>query len=259
MGVYSRVGDIMRYAVTLSYDGSSFCGWQTQNKGNSVQEAVEGAIEKLFGTVSRVTGSGRTDAGVHAIKQTAHFDSDKQLSLDAVQGGLNFYLPPTVRVTGAYNVNEDFNARKSAKKKTYIYLMYESRIELPLLLGRAWRIMPNINVEVMNDAAQSFVGRHDFSSFCASGSSAKTFTRTVFKSTVTRDKGFVVFSVTADGFLYHMVRIMAAQLIKAATVGVDIEAVIAAKSRDSAKELAPADGLYLYDVDYGELLCTSNS
>lgn len=241
----------MDYKITLSYDGAKFCGWQSQPNGNSVQDAVEAAIYKLCGEKTRVTGSGRTDAGVHAIAQVANFSVQKELPPKSIVGGLNAYLPREVRVTKAEQAPVGFDARKSVKKKTYLYVFYTGA-PLPVLDGRVC-FKPALDENKMRSAAETLVGTHDFKCFTASGSGAKTTVRTVYSVKVERQGNFVGFYITADGFLYNMVRIIAAQL---ALIGggeaVDLEALIASRDRTLAKETAPACGLYLYAVDYGD-------
>lgn len=239
----------MRYKITVSYDGAGFCGWQSQPSGASVQDAIEAAVEKLFGARSTVVGSGRTDAGVHALAQVAHFDSDKDMPLKNVVGGLNAYLPDAVRVMKAECVGDDFDARKSVKRKTYMYVMYKGACT-PLLETRALRV-DELDIEAMNRAAAELVGTHDFATFKAAGSGAKTSVRTVFDAHVECKGGLYLFFITADGFLYNMVRIIAAQLVKiGAGEDVDIKALIEKRDRTAAKETAPAKGLYLYGVEY---------
>lgn len=242
----------MRYKITLSYDGTDFCGWQHQPNGNSIQDAVEAAAERLFGQSVNVVGSGRTDAGVHAIAQVAHFDADKILPDKNVVGGLNAYLPRSVRVISACQASDTFNARKSAKRKTYMYLMYVGET-LPVLNDRALCLENEPDILRMNTCACQLVGKHDFSTFMAAGGGAKTFTRTVFDAHFERDGRFIKFFITADGFLYNMVRIITAQLLKAGRgVDVNMPELIEKRDRSFAKELAPACGLYLYSVDYGD-------
>ena len=240
----------MRYKITMSYDGSGFCGWQSQKGGGSIQDAVELAVQKLTGENSRVTASGRTDAGVHALGQVAHFDITKDLPEKTVVGGLNAYLPRSVRVLSAEKASESFDARKSAKRKTYMYVMYRGA-ELPVMSARGLCIGDNINVDAMRKAALELVGTHDFKTFMASGGGAKTSVRTVYDARFVDDRFFVKFYITANGFLYNMVRIIVAQLIKIGRgENVNMRALIASCDRNNAKELAPPDGLYLFDVEY---------
>lgn len=241
---------MMRYRITLSYDGGGFCGWQSQPSGGSIQQAVEDAVFRLTGERTSVVGSGRTDAGVHAIAQVAHFDCQKTLSEKTVIGGLNAYLPQTVRVTGASVADAAFDARKSVKKKTYMYLMYTGA-ETPLVNGRALKVNADIDVAAMNAAAKQLIGKHDFATFKASGGGAKTSVRTVYDARVEERDGFIAFYIAADGFLYNMVRIISAQLIKIGCGGkVDIAEIMEKRDRAFAKELAPACALYLYGVEY---------
>ena len=239
----------MRYMITLSYDGAGFCGWQSQPNGESIQDAVENAVEKLFGKKSAVVGSGRTDAGVHALGQVAHFDSEKELPLKNVVGGLNAYLPNGVRVTNAEYAADGFDARKSVKRKTYMYILYKGGVT-PLLETRALNV-GELDVEAMNKAAGELVGRHDFATFKAAGSGAKTSTRTVFDAHFEEHGRLTLFFITADGFLYNMVRIITAQLLKVGKgENVSISELIEKRDRTAAKETAPAKGLYLYKVEY---------
>lgn len=239
----------MKYKITLSYDGTPFCGWQSQKNGNSIQDRVETAVYKLCGEKTRVTGSGRTDAGVHAVAQVAHFSVDKDLPLKTVVGGLNAYLPSEVRVLSAEYADEKFDARKSVKKKTYLYLFYTGA-PLPVLNGRVCN-KTGLDEKRMNERAQELVGRHDFKCFMASGSGAKTTVRTVHEVRVERQGDFVGFYITADGFLYNMVRIIAAVLARIG-LGEDISfsALIEKGDRTLCKDTAPACGLYLYNVEY---------
>ena len=240
----------MKYKITLSYDGTDFCGWQHQPNGGSVQDAVEQAVQKLFGERASVVGSGRTDAGVHALGQVAHFSVDKVLPERNVVGGLNAYLPRTVRVLGAERADDGFDARKSAKSKTYMYLMYTGAA-LPVLNDRALNLDFSPDFGAMSRRAADIVGRHDFSTFMAAGGGAKTFVRTVTDAHFERNGRFIEFFITADGFLYNMVRIIVAQLLKAGRgEPVDIPALIARRDRSYAKEIAPACGLYLFNVEY---------
>lgn len=240
----------MRYKITLSYDGTGFCGWQTQPNRLSVQGEVQRALSCLFREDVKAVGSGRTDAGVHAIAQVAHFDANKEFEPKSVIGGLNAFLPPAIRVIDAERAADDFNARKSAKKKTYMYLCYREP-QLPLMQNRALAVPRRIDVNVMRRQAESLLGKHDFCSFKAAGSSAKTSVRTIYDAHIVDDGFLIKMFLTADGFLYNMVRIIVAQLIKSGLGGdADILKLIAAKDRAQAKETAPACGLYLFSVNY---------
>ncbi len=239
----------MKYKITLSYDGAKFCGWQSQPNGRSVQDTVEAAVFALTGEKTRVTGSGRTDAGVHALAQVAHFSIDKELPCKTVIGGLNAHLPREVRVISADFADDGFDACKSVKKKTYLYVYYTGA-QIPLLDGRVW-FRPCLDENRMSAAAAELLGTHDFKCFMAAGSGAKTTVRTVYRAEVLRRGDFVFFYIAADGFLYNMVRIIAAQLaLIGAGENVDLPSLIAARDRTLAKDTAPACGLYLYSVEY---------
>ena len=189
---------------------------------------------------------------MHAVGQVAHFDCEKQLDDRNVVGGLNAYLPREIRVLDGGRTSPDFHARMGAIDKTYMYLMYTGK-PLPPLNDRALCLGFEPNTERMADAARALLGTHDFSTFVAAGGGAKTFTRTVKRADIERDGRFVMFYINADGFLYNMVRIITAQLIKAGRgEQVDMPALIEKRDRAFAKELAPAHGLYLYQVNYGE-------
>lgn len=245
----------MRIKIVLDYVGSAYSGWQRQPDMDTVQGRVEDAIFSLTGERTAVTGSGRTDAGVHALFQPAHFDTNATFPLDRFVTGLNHFLPPDIRVKSAEVADARFHAIKDATEKTYEYLMYRADAESAIHYGRAHRILPDTDIERMSAAAKLFVGKKDFAAFCASGSSAKTTVRTVKDAAISERNGFVIFSVTADGFLYNMVRIMVACLL---AVGrgkmdeADIEKFIEGKDRTAFCELAPAGGLYLVDVKYGK-------
>ena len=239
----------MRYRITVRYDGTGFCGWQSQPSGRSVQDAIETAIFKLSGERAHVVGSGRTDAGVHAIAQVAHFDLDREYDCKTIIGALNAYLPRSVRVTHCRRAEDGFDARKSAKRKTYMYLMYRGE-RSPLLDGRAVAV-GEADCDRMRAAAADIVGTHDFTTFMAHGSGAKNAVRTVYSVRFEDDGVFIRMYITANGFLYNMVRIIAALMIKAGHgEQVDIKALLAARDRTVAKDTAPPYGLYLHDVEY---------
>lgn len=240
----------MRVKLTLEYDGTSFCGWQFQPGLRTVQSEIEAAIKKLTGIETRVTASGRTDAGVHALGQVAHFDTQKNLGEKYV-GALNYYLPPDIRILKAENVSEEFHARFSAKNKTYKYLIYESKVDSAILNGRATRVSYKLNASAMNRAAQSFLGKNDFAAFMSTGSETSTTVRTITHIDVRRKDGFIILSVSADGFLYNMVRKIAAALIKVGMGKLNSEDIkVLLKTNAEFSSVAPASGLYLYKVEY---------
>lgn len=238
----------MRIKLVVEYDGSDFSGWQFQPGLRTVQSEIEAAIKKATGEDVRVTASGRTDTGVHALNQVVHFDTSKDLGAKFA-GALNFYLASDVRIKTAQVVSDDFHARFGAKQKTYDYVIYEGVTDSALWRKRAARVQGSLDEVAMNEAARLFVGQHDFASFMSSGSEVSTTVRTVISASVVKKDGFVIFSVTADGFLYNMVRKMAAVLIE---VGkgqrVDIPALLRCEA--TTTKVAPPQGLYLREVTY---------
>lgn len=243
----------MRIKITVEYDGTDFCGWQIQPGKRSIQGEIAKAIKAMTGEEVSVVGSGRTDAGVHAFGQIAHFDINKALSATKFVSGLNFYLPETIRIINAEETDENFHARFSAKQKTYIYRMYKARNEGAVYRNYALNIPQNTNIEAMDAAAKLLIGKKDFRSFMASGSDVVNTEREIFAASVEKRGDFIEFSVTADGFLYNMVRIMTAMLIKVGLGEIpvsEVEKIIAARDRNLTKFLAPAKGLYLKEVKY---------
>lgn len=242
-----------RIKLTITYDGTAYHGWQIQPNADTVQERVERAVFMLTGERVTVVGSGRTDAGVHALAQTAHFDTDRNIPTRNFFTGLNNFLPLDVRVLAAEEVSGNFHARFSAKEKTYRYYLYESDVELPILLNRAVAVKGNLDIEKMKEAAKVFIGKHDFRSFQSTGADTVTSVRTIKRLTVKRERCFVVISVTADGFLYNMVRKLVAALV---AVGLDkitaddIKEKLALADKDAVREVFPAHGLYLVKVKY---------
>ncbi len=243
----------MRVKITVEYDGSDFCGWQVQPAKKSIQGEITQAIKAMIGEDVVVVGSGRTDAGVHAFGQVAHFDISRDFPACKFVSGLNYYLPKTIRIIDAEEVSADFHARFSAKRKTYIYRMYLAEREGAVYRNFALNIQPDTDIQAMDAAARLFVGKKDFRSFMASGSDVVNTEREVFTASVEVKGDFVEFTVTADGFLYNMVRIMTALLVKVGAKELslsDVRNIIEAKDRNTAKFLAPAKGLYLSKVIY---------
>ena len=242
----------MRYVITLQYDGGGYHGWQKQKtQPVTLQQTVEEAVERVTCHAVTVEGSGRTDEGVHALGQTAHFDTDKTLPAERYRAAINYYLPPDVRVTACREAKDTFHARKSVKRKTYVYKLYNADVENPLLRTRAYCVS-GVSAERMNEAAKYLVGKHDFSAFMSSGSSAKTFTRTVFAASVAESGGDITFSITGDGFLYNMVRIIVGALVKIGRGDPteNMEKILKSRDRRLAPDIAPPHGLYLFSVEY---------
>lgn len=246
----------MNILLDLSYDGTSFCGFQVQKNGVSVCETVQNALEALFGARPDVKGCGRTDAGVHALHYALNFWAETSIPVEKLPLALNRHLPDTVRVNEARQVPQKFHARYSAHTKTYVYRIWNSPVESPFEAAYHHRVSAPLNAEAMDKAAAKFVGKHDFLSLCSAGSSvaAKGDTvRTISACKVERQGPLVTVTVTADGYLYNMVRILAGTLVEAGRGALDpdtVPAILAGRDRSLAGPTLPAKGLFLKQVDY---------
>lgn len=247
----------MRYVLKVSYDGTDYAGWQRQKNAVSVQEKIEEAIEKALKTTVRVTGSGRTDAGVHAAGQTFHFDGDFTVPPEKMPDCLNKFLPPDIRVLQGWNADAAFDCNRSAKRKTYCYHFYESEREMPLKERYAVRVENIPSIQRLQAMAKLFEGEHDFKAFCASGSSVKTTVRTVYEVRVEESKTYesrdIKMFVTGNGFLYNMVRTMAGELLDLASGKRTKESLFLAfetGKRELLGKTMPAKGLTLIQVEY---------
>lgn len=249
----------MRYVLKIAYDGTDFAGWQCQKNARTVQETLETAIETALGVTLRVTASGRTDAGVHAVGQVCHFDGELSVPPEKMPDCLNRYLPPDVRVTDGWGADERFDANRTAKKKTYCYSLYVAGREMPLKERYAVRVENAPSLEKLQAAAKLFEGEHDFKAFCASGSSVKTTVRTVYSVRVEEGESFgsrdLRISVTGNGFLYNMVRTMTGELLDVASGKRSAESLKKAfetGERGLLGKTMPAKGLCLREVFYQE-------
>lgn len=246
----------MRVKLTISYDGTELCGWQVQNNGVSAQGLIEEAIFKATGERVRVTGSGRTDAGVHAAGQVAHFDTSSSVPAERFYKAINAYLPPSVRVMKSEEATENFHACNSAKKKTYAYSLYISGVEKPLKERYAVRVDEGIDTEKMRAAAKEFVGEHDFAAYKASGSAAKTTIRRIYSLSVESFGKLgedIKITVCGNGFLYNMVRIMTGTLVAAGRSEIsaeDIKRSLTSGARPKNVKTFPAKGLCLLSAEY---------
>lgn len=243
----------MRYLITVEYFGKNFNGWQTQNNAPSVQQTLEEALSNLLREQIKLTGSGRTDTGVHALAQKAHFDTQSNIPMEKIPLAVNTLLPDDIRVKAIEERPLDFHAQYSAKRKTYLYKFYVSNISSPTRQYTHAQIIPPIDFEKMRQAADLLVGEHDFKAFCASGSIVKTTTRTLFRLELTHHGDEIIMEAEGNGFLYNMVRIIAGTLVYAAKGKLslqDIEEALLTGDRKKAGKTFPACGLYLKEVVY---------
>ena len=249
-----------RYKITFAYDGTNFSGFQIQPHKRTVEQVLKNAVNKIAkhpDPAIPVIWSGRTDAGVHALNQVAHFDIPYHLSNDSMRKALNSILPLDILVKKAEEVSPDFHARYSAHRKTYRYRVDQGEFVNPFKRNYTAHFKFPLDLARMQEAAQDFIGEHDFTSFVASGSQAKSNVRTVEKIRIYRDEhdNEVIFEFTGNGFLYNQIRIMVAFLLEIGSKQrpiSDVKRVLAAKDRTQARMTAPASGLYLVSVDYGK-------
>lgn len=243
------------FKIVIAYDGGSFVGWQRQANGVSVQGLIEDALRDLDGGDVAVAGAGRTDAGVHAIGQVASFTLVRDTPADVVLRSLNAKLPPEVRIRTAEEVPGSFHARFGATAKTYRYRVWNADVLDPFERAYAWHVPGSLDLAAMAEAARLVEGHHDFAAFQTSGGATGATDRRLTSSTVTPyANGLLVYDVTGNGFLRHMVRAIVGSLVE---VGRGrqrpawIRDVIASRDRAQAGRTAPAHGLFLVRVDYG--------
>ena len=243
-----------RYRILIEYDGTPFAGWQFQADAMTVQGEIEIAIEKLTGETVAIQGAGRTDAGVHALGQVAHFDLATPVATDTIRDGLNAHLRPhPIAVLSAEDVPNAFNARMSATKRHYVYRIVNRRADLALERLRAWRVPRRLDARAMHEAAQRLVGHHDFTTFRSTECQAKSPVKTLDTLDVTRDGEDVHIKTSARSFLHNQVRSMVGSLAlvgDAKWTADDLAAALAARDRTACAPVAPAEGLYLVRVDY---------
>lgn len=240
--------------LTISYDGKAYHGWQIQHNALAVQQVFQEALEKIIGSNYSVKGCSRTDSGVHANMYCISVITEHQIPAERLKCALNRFLPLDIAVLSSEEVSLDFHARYSCKSKEYIYKIWNSGERNPFLNGYALHYRYKLDENQLNRAAQAYIGKHDFTSFCTLDKREKgDLTRDVKSFSVTRDGNMVTMKVEADGFLYNMVRIMVGTLLRVAQGKIDenaIESIIEAKDRRMAGPTAPACGLYLNKVNY---------
>lgn len=243
-----------RYLLKLRFDGSNYHGWQVQANAVTVQQVLQEALRSITGgRVKNITGCSRTDSGVHANAFYCHFDTSAGLSAAQFVRALNAKLPEDIAVQHCRQVDPQFHARYSAKGKQYIYRFYHARERDPFRDAYALRLERPLDLPLLNAAAEVFLGTHDFSALCASGSSVQDTVRTMFACRFTANGDETVFTVAGSGFLYNMVRIMVGTLLQVQAGRItaqDISAILAGKDRAAAGKTAPPYALYLNEVYY---------
>ncbi len=241
-----------RYKINLEYDGTNLIGWQENKDGPSVQSLVQNAIYEFCGEKTDVVGAGRTDAGVHAVCMTAHFDLNKDTDAQTIMRALNFYLMnEPVSVLNCERVTDDFHARFDCKKRYYKYVIINRPAPVVLQKNHVWWVPQKLDIEKMKTAAQKLIGKHDFTSFRAAQCQAKSPIKTLDSANITQNGDEIIFEFSARSFLHHQVRNMVGTLVE---IGLgkpyDIDEIFAQKKRGAAGVNAPACGLYFVSCDY---------
>ena len=243
----------MNIKLTIEYDGTHYHGWQIQSRGETVQLVLEKALATFFGSATRLIGSGRTDAGVHALGQVANFFCEQDPGLHRLQRGLNALTPEDITIKQVEIVPDAFNARRDARSRIYEYHVLNRPAPSPFFLHRAWHLHDPLDVAGMREAVGCLTGEHDFSSFQAAGCDAAHAVRTIYCASLESRGEILVFKVEATAFLRHMVRNIIGTLIE---VGRGLRApesfaeLLASRDRTKAGPTAPAHGLFLIEVKY---------
>ncbi len=241
----------MNVKIEIEYEGTNYSGWQKQEGVKTIQEEIERALSKITGEAVEIFGSGRTDAGVHALGQVASFNVQTTIPPERIRFALNQHLPEDIRILKSMEVDEGFHARFSARRKTYLYRIQMGEVRRPFERKISYYTKDHLDIQRMCEAAGYFIGEHDFSSFKSEGSTAKDFVRTIYFLDVRQCDDMVEIEITGNGFLYNMVRIIAGTLVE---IGrgkeYDISAILAARDRKLAGPTAPAHGLFLKEVLY---------
>lgn len=247
----------MRILIRVSYDGTAYSGWQIQPNATTVEGTLRQTVCSLFGADIELIGASRTDAGVHALGNVAVFDVDTRIPAPKIAYALNARLPDDIRVWQSIQVEDGWHPRHNDCVKTYEYSIYNDTFENPKKRLYSHFYYGNLDADMMREAAAYFIGEHDFGAFCSAGSQVTDKVRTIYSLDVIQHGREIVLRVKGNGFLYNMVRIIAGTLIKAGTGDIrpqDIPGIIESRDRQLAGPTAPARGLTLVEIDYGNSL-----
>ena len=239
--------------LIIEYDGKEFNGWQKQPNKLNIQGEIEKAISEITGEQIDLIASGRTDAGVHSLGQTANFKTNSAISIEKLPIAINSKLKKSIVVKSAEEVDERFHSRYSVKSKKYRYTINNSKYGSAIFRNMEYHFPQELNIDEMQKAAKLFEGEHDFKAFKASGTSSKSSVRTIYKAEVKKDADRIYIELTGNGFLYNMVRIISGTLIDVGTGKIkkeDIQKIIESKDRKNAGKTLPARGLCLIEVNY---------
>lgn len=239
------------YKMIIQYDGTEYSGWQIQNNARTIQQEISKALTVLLKEDVNLIGSGRTDAGVHALGQVANFRTNQELDLYKFKFSLNSLIPDDISIISIEKVNENFHSRFDAKKRTYIYLISQNKS--PFFRRYSSFYPQSINIELLNEISTLFAGKKNFSSFCKKSSEVENKVCEVYEIHWKQQMDLIVFKVSADRFLHGMVRAILGTLLKSLQVNdyaKFIEEIFSSEDRGSAGEAVPARGLFLYKVEY---------
>lgn len=245
-----------RIRLTVAYDGTNYCGWQIQPNGVTIQQKLNEALSDLLGEDIQVTGASRTDSGVHSLGNVCVFDTETKMPGEKISYALNQRLPDDIVVVDSRETSMDFHPRFSKSRKTYEYRILNRKFPDPTRRLDTYFFHYPLDVELMQKAADALVGEHDFKSFASVHMQSETSVRTIYRCQVTRDEhDIVTISVTGNGFLYNMVRIIAGTLIQVGTGMIapeEIPQILERKDREAAGPTAPAKGLTMIGLEYEE-------
>lgn len=239
--------------LTIEYDGTNYNGWQKQKQGKTIQESIEKAIEKIIKEEVSITGSSRTDSGVHAKGMIANFMTESRVPPERFREAINTKLPDDIAIIKSEEVPLEFHSRYNSKGKTYCYTLINRREKVALLKNYVYHVVEPLDVKRMEETCKYFIGKHDFSAFKTNGSSVKTTVRTISDLHIEKDNEFIKIFVTADGFLYNMVRIIVGTLVEVGLGKKKPEEVLSAintGNREESGHCAPPNGLVLEKVYY---------
>lgn len=238
--------------LTIQYNGKNYCGWQKQNDSLGIQGTIEQAIKEITNEDVKITGSGRTDAGVHALGQVANFNTETNIPAEKIPNALNSKLPKDISIISAEEMPLDFHSRYCAKGKTYRYMIYNNPYRTPIYNDISYFVKYDLDLEKMQKEAKSLIGTYDFKGFMSSGSSVKDTVRTIYDIQIIKQEDLIVIEVQGNGFLYNMVRIIVGTLVDIGRgrINLDMSSIIESKSRSMAGHTAPEQGLFLKKVDY---------
>ena len=239
--------------LTIEYDGKEFNGWQKQPNKLNIQGNLEKVISDLTKEEIEIIGSGRTDAGVHALGQVANFKTNSNIPIEKFAIAINSRIKQSIRIKKAEEVDERFHSRYNCKRKTYRYIINTSETGSAIYRNLEYNIKMQLDVKKMQEAVKFFVGEHDFSAFKSSGTSSKSSVRTIYNAKVEQDGERIIIELTGNGFLYNMVRIISGTLVEVGLNKIkseDITKIIESKNRQNAGKTLPPCGLYLVSVEY---------